>query len=139
MTKRVSLGLWPYDDSYRLRVSAPGQNVDSNLSISNLIFDSSWSNRALIYQAGFVSIASSKTYSSLTKIVSWTSLGYIPLTWVGLCYDTSSRWYFSEWLGNYNDTANVCVINTTGIYVKMDNSRNSDVLLRYITFAWRIN
>lgn len=81
MAKRLSLGQW-VDDSWRLRISAAGYNVDSTtLTDMQILFDSSLPGYGVVCQTGTFSMNTATTYSN-TKIVSWPSVGFKPMVYV---------------------------------------------------------
>ena len=96
MVKRLSLGKW-VDSSYRLRVSMAGYDVDNtSLTASQLIFDSTWSQTGFIILSGSFVIGGSVVFSSFTKVVSWTSLGYTPIVYLGATFTETGTPYWED-------------------------------------------
>lgn len=81
MANRVLLGQFAAGD-YRVRISAPGQNVlSTTLTKNQILFDSELAGYGVVYKTGTFSLAASTTYSA-QKLVSWTSIGYVPVVYM---------------------------------------------------------
>lgn len=77
MVKRLSLGKW-IDGSMRLRISAPGFDVDSpSLTKDQLVFDSTLSGYGPVFSSGTFTI-DGRSYSN-QQVAAWPTLPSIPV------------------------------------------------------------
>jgi hypothetical protein len=124
MVKRVSLGKW-IDNSYRLRVSAPGFDVDNpSLTPNQLIFDSQTTGYGMVVQTGQAVISGAGT------IVTFPSLGYIPA--VHIQYVNGN--VYKTFYGVNNTAVNLVVTQNSLIATGAWGSAT----IRYIIFSYRV-
>lgn len=98
MVNRVSLGRW-VDGTFRLRVSAPGYNVDSTtLTRKQIIFDSYIGGYGIILQSGTFSVADNASYSN-TRVITWSLLDVIPAVYMLVSASGSGRKIFHTMSG----------------------------------------
>lgn len=136
MVKRVSLGRW-VDGSYRLRVSAPGYNVDSTtLTPSQIVFDSTMTGTGFILMSGTVSTPGLSA-SPLVKVVSWASLGYVPAVHIAYPYSYQGIDYYCDFYGpvSYNVPCNL-IVKADGIY--LSGTWAAGTVFTYVVFSYGV-
>ncbi|WLR91010.1 hypothetical protein [Shinella zoogloeoides] len=90
MTGRVSLGKY-VDGTHRLRVSAPGFNVDDpGLIGQQVVFDSYIGGHGMIIMSGTFAVSGGAGYAN-TKLVSWPALNARPLVYMLVSVDGGRR------------------------------------------------
>ena len=124
MTKRVSLGQW-IDGSYRLRVSAPGFDVDNpSLTPNQLIFDSQTTGYGMVLLRGQAYIGGAGT------IVTWPALGYIPAVHIQYLNGNVYRTYYCNGDNQVNLVVTQNSLVATGAW--------GGAWIRYIIFSYKV-
>lgn len=125
MAKRVSLGRW-IDGSYRLRVSAPGFDVDNpSLTPNQLIFDSQTTGYGMIIQSGQAYVGGAGT------VVTWPALGYTPAVHIQYVNGNVYRNYYSNGFNEIYLAVTQNALIASGPW--------AGVTLRYIIFSYRVS
>lgn len=124
MVKRVSLGQW-VDGTYRLRVSAPGYDVDSTaLTRRQIIFDSYLGGYGIVLQSGTFYVPVNSSYSGV-KIISWPTLDVIPVVYMLVSASWGDRKTFHTMSGFQ------VWVGAEGIYV--NGTATEDLVFYYAT------